>query len=78
MEVPDLLVGTLVVVWRDNGQAFLTRTRSDPFNTGGGWVVKVEGISGYYALERVRPVSAHQSLMIVGVSGEVRTPKTPV
>lgn len=49
-------VGGAVVVTRDRGQEELrTRTRSLPWKVSGQAVVMVEGISGGYALERVRP-----------------------
>ena len=50
-------VGTAVVVTKDRGKQVNTKTRSEA-QIGGGGVVAViflEGISGYYALERVRP-----------------------
>jgi hypothetical protein len=58
----DTPIGTLVVVKRDNGDLFATRTRSAPWMLGqdgngkGGHtaVIMVEGISGCYALERVQ------------------------
>jgi hypothetical protein len=57
----DTAIGTAVVVQRDNGDLFVTRTRSAPWMLGedgngkGGHtaVIMVEGISGCYALERV-------------------------
>lgn len=54
-------IGTLVCVWRDNGQALLTRTRSDVQETGNGPAVWVNGIAGYYLLSHVRSVDFHES-----------------
>lgn len=48
-------IGTEVIVTRDNGDRVQTRTRSTAWMLGCEPVVKVEGISGGYALERVRP-----------------------
>lgn len=49
-------IGTAVVVTRDNGAEQRSVTRSAAWTLGDGQaVVKVEGISGGYALERVRP-----------------------
>ncbi|RJR41888.1 MAG: hypothetical protein C4567_07980 [Deltaproteobacteria bacterium] len=53
--------GTLVVVWRDNGEALLTRTRSEVQEVGGTPSVWMEGIAGCYALARVREVAIHPS-----------------
>lgn len=50
--------GTPVIVRRDDGSEFATRTRSKPWDLCGTPVVLLEGISGGYALERVRPASA--------------------
>lgn len=55
-------IGTPVVVKRDNGDLFVTRTRSAAWMLGqdgngqGGHtaVIMVEGISGCYALERIQ------------------------
>lgn len=55
----DVPVGTAVVVTKDHGEQFPTRTRSLPYLLGDGSpVIMVEGITGCYALERVRQVSA--------------------
>lgn len=49
-------IGTEVILTRDNGAETRTVTRSEAWTLGHGQaVVKVEGISGGYALERVRP-----------------------
>lgn len=52
-------VGIEVLLTKDNGTEFLTKTRSAALvGGGGGWaVIFVEGISGYYLLSRVRPAS---------------------
>lgn len=48
-------VGTRVIVWRDNGQALCTTTRSAAWDLDVGVpVVQVVGIPGCYALEKVR------------------------
>lgn len=47
--------GTPCLVTRDDGSILHSVTRSDPWELGSGqWVVRVEGISGGYAVERVR------------------------
>lgn len=51
--------GELVVVWRDNGTAFLTTVREVGEASGGCAVVWLHGISSYYALQCVRPVTIH-------------------
>jgi hypothetical protein len=48
--------GDLVVVWRDNGEALVTRVHE-----AGPGVVWVNGISGFYALSHVRPAAFHES-----------------
>lgn len=48
-----LAVGTEVLVRRDNGEIWQTRTRSDPWEAGGRLVVQVNDISGCYELSRV-------------------------
>lgn len=52
-------VGTEVIVTKDRGEQIRTKTRSAAQLGGGGVsaVIFLEGISGYYALERVRPAS---------------------
>lgn len=53
-EVPE---GAPVVVTRDLGEQFRTKTRSIPWLLGGHTaVIMVEGISGAYSLERVQRV----------------------
>jgi hypothetical protein len=48
-------VGTDVVVTKDDGKEIRTRTRSEAFLLGGHTAcIQLEGISGCYALERVR------------------------
>lgn len=47
--------GTPVVVTKDRGEQVATKTRSGPWLLGGHTaVIQLEGISGCYALERVR------------------------
>lgn len=47
--------GEAVVVTRDDGSTWETRTRSEPWKLGGHtWVVQLKGLAGCYALERVR------------------------
>jgi hypothetical protein len=49
------LVGTPVVVTRDNGQQLETQTRSEAFvSAAGDAVIWVDGIPGYYLLDRVK------------------------
>lgn len=47
-------VGTPVVVTKDDGSEFVTKTRSYPWMLCSTPVILVEGITGGYALERVR------------------------
>ncbi len=70
----DTPVGTPVVVLRDNGQEYRTRTRSKPWwliesrrrRRGGGrsetkrLVVLVDGITGCYDCSRIRLISERQ------------------
>lgn len=50
----DLEVGTGVVVTRDDGSTFTTRTRSKPWQLGhGGWVVSLVGAAGCFDLDRI-------------------------
>ena len=51
-------VGTLVAVWRDNGQVLITTTRSEAQELGKNQVIHLHGVSGCYALSHVRPVIA--------------------
>ncbi len=63
--------GTVVVVWRDNGDALLTRTRSAvktfPDKS---TVVFVEGISGCYSTKHVRPVTVHRDIALELAEGQ--------
>jgi hypothetical protein len=62
MDKTQMPIGTPVVVIRDNGEALSTKTRSEPWQTHGGiWVVMVEGIAGFYRLDRVRPLESVRS-----------------
>lgn len=55
------LVGTLVRLRHDNGDAPLVRTRSEAFlSESGEAVCFFEGISGYYLLDRATPVADHE------------------
>lgn len=47
-------IGTAVIVTRDDGRELTTKTRSEPWELCGTPVIMVDGISGGYALERVR------------------------
>lgn len=49
-------VGTLVAIWRDNGDVFITTTRSEVQSLHGQKVIWVDGISGAYSLDAVRPI----------------------
>lgn len=59
--------GTLVAVWRDNGEVLITMTSSDsyaldnpigaPKNYRPTEVVHLRGVSGYYAVSHVRPIT---------------------
>lgn len=50
----NLPIGTPVVVTRDNGSLVFTQTRGSPWQDRDRWLVEVDGITGGYALERVR------------------------
>ncbi len=63
-EWKDVPMGTPVIVTKDFGEQFETKTRSEPWMLGASSqgpghtaVIKVEGITGCYLLERVRRVS---------------------
>jgi hypothetical protein len=47
-------IGTAVIVRKDRGEEVHTSTRSMPWMVCGVAVIKLEGFSGGYALERVR------------------------
>jgi hypothetical protein len=49
-------IGTDVCVTKDNGSEVMTKTRSIPWMLGEIAVIKVEGISGGYRLDRMRQV----------------------
>lgn len=50
-------IGTDVTVKRDSGEIVKTKTRSEAYITTAGYpVIFVDGIVGYYLLERVAPV----------------------
>jgi hypothetical protein len=51
-------VGTPVTLKRDNGQTVETKTRSEAYVSHAGYpVVFLEGVTGYYLLDRVTPRS---------------------
>lgn len=51
-------VGTEVIVTRDNGEELRTKTRSEAWLLSGhSAVIQLEGVSGCYALDRVRPAT---------------------
>lgn len=53
---PALKKGALVQVRKDDGSLVYSRCLSDPWQLGhGAWVIKLEGFSGGYAIERVYP-----------------------
>ena len=48
-------IGRDVILTKDNGQEFGTRTRTRAFLCDSGYpVIFVDGVSGYYLLDRVR------------------------
>jgi hypothetical protein len=48
--------GSPVIVTKDSGEEVATKTRGDAYVCDSGYpVIFLEGISGYYLLERVRP-----------------------
>jgi hypothetical protein len=53
--------GDLVVVWRDNGQAFLTTIRSEIDDEKVPGLIWVHGIASCYASSHVRPVTIHHT-----------------
>lgn len=49
-------VGTAVTLKRDNGQIMDTKTRSTAYVSDAGYpVIFLEGVTGYYLLDRVSP-----------------------
>lgn len=51
-------IGSEVVVTRDSGEAQRTKTRSTAYVCDSGYpVIFLDGITGYYLLDRVRPVT---------------------
>lgn len=73
----QLKEGTLVAVWRDNGEVQITTTRSEVFDYSGTACVSLNGVSGWYAADCVRPITGpniHPSaIMALGaaVAGEI-------
>ncbi len=67
--------GDFVVVWKDGGDAFLTKTRSNEFNdTNGNGAIFVYGISGYYHSTHVRPLDINPAIkkqLIELLKGEI-------
>jgi hypothetical protein len=57
-ELKTLPVGTAVVVLKDDGTELQTVTRGEPWKMCGTWMVAVLGISGCYALCRIKKVKA--------------------
>jgi len=56
-------VGDTVLVERDNGETLETITRSEAWNLSGhSAVVQLKGISGCYAIKRVKPVEEDEYL----------------
>jgi hypothetical protein len=49
--------GTLVAVWKDGGEVFITTTRSEVFDYSGTACVSLHGVSGWYAADCVRPIT---------------------
>jgi hypothetical protein len=49
----DTPIDTPVIRVDDYGIPHLTRIRSSVWDLGGRWVVKVDGVSGGYALDRI-------------------------
>lgn len=47
-------IGTAVTVTTDDGSEVETVTRSGPWRLSGAWVILLKGISGGYALARVK------------------------
>lgn len=50
----DNLIGTSVIVTKDDGEEMQTKTRSSAWLVGSIPVIQIEGVAGCYALERVR------------------------
>lgn len=67
-------VGTQVVVFKDDGSTLLTKTRSAPWVVGDRTpIIKVEGIAGGYALERVKLAEPQlMSLLAVAKAAEAQ------
>jgi len=54
MNMLQLRSGEFVIVTKDDGSTFETKTRSEPWKLGGHtWVIQLEGIAGCYALDRI-------------------------
>lgn len=54
-------IGTPVALKRDNGHTLNTKTRSEAYVCEAGYpVIFVEGVSGYYLLDRVTPTSSER------------------
>jgi len=54
--------GTLVAVWKDGGEVFITTTCTEVYEVPAGEgiatkVVHLNGVRGYYALSHIRPIT---------------------
>lgn len=54
-----LKVGDDVILHKDSGELLTTKVRHPPYQAAGCnniWVAFVDGVAGYYDLERIKPV----------------------
>lgn len=73
-EWKDVPEGTPVVVTKDHGEQFETKTRSMPWLLCGAAAIMVEGIAGGYSLERVRRVILNSRQLAVKIWKEAIEP----
>jgi len=68
--------GDLIVVWRDNGEALLTKARSDQFlDVNKNDVIFAIGVRGCYHCTHVRPVTIHKCVFSEDLKGEISLSK---
>lgn len=54
--------GTEVILTKDSGEEVRTKTRGDAYMCNAGYpVIHLEGIAGYYLLDRVRPALSERA-----------------
>ena len=71
-------VGTPVLLFKDGGSVFPTKTRSEAYLTESGHpVIFLAGVTGYYLLDRVAPTGAKPDCAECGGSGLSMQPGMP-